>query len=178
LEAIICESKSRFLKKKIFELILLPQVHFKKQNGKYGIALSYSTDEITDLSDKGFFLEAFGRLDKMIDQACFGLMHKRFKTAGKLVSAIVDERFSGFEAAQILYKASELDKKTFEAVKKFKQTRNLIAHDSYGHYALALKQAEEIRDEADLKKKADAKAQSAIYQGISVFEELRSALSL
>ncbi|MDP2717280.1 MAG: hypothetical protein Q8P02_00900 [Candidatus Micrarchaeota archaeon] len=155
----------------------MPKVHFKKENGKYAIALSYTTAEIAELGQKGFFLEAFGRLDKMLDQACFVLLHKRFASADKLVSAIVDDRLPGFEAARILYQAGELDKKTFEAVKRFKEARNTVTHDSYGHYAFALKQAEQVKDEADLVKKADAKAKSELQQGAAAFDALMKALS-
>lgn len=153
----------------------MPDVHFTKKKGKYAIALSYSPDEITDLADKGFFLEAFGRLDKMVDQACFGLMHKHFKEE-KLVSALIDDQLSGLEAANVLYRAGALDKKTHQAITNFKKTRNTVTHDIYGHYALALKQAGEVRDETDLKRKADAKAKSALSDGLDIFSKIMALL--
>lgn len=153
----------------------MPNVHFTKKDGKYAIALSYSPDEITELAEKGFFLEAFGRLDKMMDQACFGLMHKHFKEE-KLVSVLVDDQLSGLEAAKVLYRAGALEKKTFQDIKEFKNTRNIVSHDIYGHYALALRQAGEIRDEVDLKKKADAKAKSALSEGLNAFLNLMQKL--
>ncbi|MBI4361434.1 hypothetical protein HY572_06730 [Candidatus Micrarchaeota archaeon] len=153
----------------------MPNVHFTKKDGKYAIALSYSPNEIKDLAEKGLFLEAFGRLDKMMDQACFGLMHQHFNDE-KLVSALVDDELSGLEACKVLYRTGVLDKKTFQDIKNFKNDRNTVTHDIYGHYALALRQAGEIRDEADLRKKADAKAQSALQKGLDAFHFLMASL--
>ncbi len=154
----------------------MPQIHFKKQDGKHAVALAYRPEEIEELAGGGYFLEAFGRLDKMIDQALFGLMHKRFSQADDLVSAIVDQDFSGWQAGQILQRAGKLEKPLFEKIRAFKNVRNTVTHDIYGHYALALRQAETIKDADDLKKKADAKAVSALQDGLKAFAELMKQL--
>lgn len=154
----------------------MPKIQFTKQDGKHAIALAYTPNEIEELSAGGYFLEAFGRLDKMIDQTLFGLMHKRFSQADDLVSAIVDQDFSGWQAAQILQRAGKLEKPLFEKIKGFKHVRNTVTHDIYGHYALALRQAETIKDAEDLKKKADAKAVSALQDGLKAFADLMKQL--
>ncbi len=154
----------------------MPQVQFTQKGGKHAIALSYTANEINELANGGYFLEAFGRLDKMMDQALFGNMHKKFKQADELVSAVVDQDFSGWQAAQVLQRAGKLPKPLFEKIRSFKQTRNTITHDIYGHYALALKQAGEVKDADDLKRKADQKAQSALQEGLQAFDELMKEL--
>jgi len=151
-------------------------VGFTKQGGKHAVALAYSADEIEQLAAGGYFLEAFGRLDKMIDQTLYGLLHKRFSQADDLVSAIVDHEFSGWQAAQVLYRAKKLDKALFEKIRAFKNVRNTVTHDIYGYYALALKQAGEVKDADDLQKKADAKARSALQDGLAAFAELMKQL--
>lgn len=155
----------------------MPKVQFTQKNGKHAIALSYTPQEIQELAKDGYFLEAFGRLDKMMDQALFGLMHKKFRQADELVSAVVDREFSGWQAAQVLYRAKKLDKPLYEKIRFFKQVRNTVAHDIYGHYALALKQAGEIKDSDDLKRKADAKAKSALDEGLDAFSDLMRQLN-
>ncbi len=154
----------------------MPQVHFAKKAGKYGIVLSYTVDEIQSLSREGHFLEAFGRLDKMIDQVLFGLMHKHFHHANDLVSALVDEDFSGLSAAKALHKTGKIPKGLYDSLRAFKTSRNVVAHDIYGHYAFALRQAGEVKDEADLKRKADAKAQSFLREGLGAFSDLMNEL--
>lgn len=154
----------------------MPQVHFTRKDGKHAIALAYTPDEIDELAQDGYFLEAFGRLDKMMDQALFGLMHKKFRQADELVSAVVDQDFSGWQAAQVLHRAKKMDKTLYEKIRVFKQVRNIIAHDIYGHYALALQQAGEIKDSDDLKRKADAKARSALEEGLKAFAEIMKEL--
>ena len=156
----------------------MPQVQFTQKGGKHAIALSYTADEISELAKGGYYLEAFGRLDKMIDQTLFGLMHRKFKQADELVSAVVDQDFSGWQAAQVLHRAHKLDKALYEKIRSFKQTRNTITHDIYGHYALALKQAGEVKDADDLKHKAGQKAQSALQEGLQAFNELMKELNI
>ncbi|MBI2445123.1 hypothetical protein HYV43_01915 [Candidatus Micrarchaeota archaeon] len=154
----------------------MPSVSFTQKGGKHAVALAYAPDEIEELAAGGYFLEAFGRLDKMMDQALFGLMHKRFAQADDLVSAIVDQDFSGWQAAQVLYRAKKLEKTLFEGIRTFKNVRNTVTHDIYGHYALALRQAEQVKDADDLKRKADAKAKSALQEGLKAFAELMKQL--
>ncbi|GEM_PF-3885935 len=154
----------------------MPKVQFTQKGGKHAIALSYAPEEIQELADGGYFLEAFGRLDKMMDQALFGLLHKKFKQADELVSAVVDQDFSGWQAAQVLHRAKKLDKPLFEKIRVFKQIRNTVTHDIYGHYALALKQAGEVQDAEDLKRKADQKAKSALQDGLDAFSALMKEL--
>ncbi len=154
----------------------MPDIRFTKVGQKHGVVLSYTREELHGLSEKGLFLEAFGRLDKMIDQACFGLMHKRFSASEKLVSALVDDDFSGLDAAKVLYKSEVLGKALYDKIKAFKQARNVVTHDIYGHYAFALRQAEEVKDEADLKKKSDSRARAFLKDGEDAFSELMRLL--
>ncbi len=154
----------------------LPQVQFTQKGGKHAIALSYTEDEINKLAQGGYFLEAFGRLDKMIDQAPYGLLHKKFRQADELVSAVVNQDFSGWQAAQVLHRAQKLDKTLYGKIRVFKQVRNTVTHDIYGHYALALKKAGEVKDADDLKKKADSKARSALQEGLNAFGGLMRQL--
>ncbi|MBI5225977.1 hypothetical protein HY994_01920 [Candidatus Micrarchaeota archaeon] len=154
----------------------MPQVRFTQKNGKHAIALAYTTNEVKELAQNGYFLESFGRLDKMMDQALYGLMHRQFKQADDLVSALVNDDFSGWQAAQILHRSGHLEKPLYEKIRQFKQVRNTLTHDIYGHYALALKQPEQIKDEEDLQRKADAKANSALDSGIAAFNELMKEL--
>ena len=155
----------------------MPEVHFTKKDGKYGIVLAYTVEEIEALGKDGYFLEAFGRLDKMIDQVCFGLMHKHFAHANDLVSALVNDDFSGLSSAKALWKSGFLEQPLFDKIRTFKADRNVVAHDIYGHYAFALRQAGELRDEQDLETKSAQKAQSALQEGLAAFSKLMEKMT-
>lgn len=154
----------------------MPKVSFTINSGKHAILLSYTEEEIGELADQRFFLEAFGRLDKMIDQVLFGLMHKYFAQANDLVSVLVDDELSGLAAAKTLHATGKISKKLFESILSFKTSRNVVAHDIYGHYAFALRQVGEVKDEADLVRKADSRARMKIQEGLRFFSQLMDLL--
>ncbi|MBI5036797.1 hypothetical protein HZC09_05645 [Candidatus Micrarchaeota archaeon] len=156
----------------------MPEVKFTKKGADYGVVLSYTLGEIGELSANGYFLEAFGRLDKMLDQTLFALMHKRFSGAEDLVSGLVDDNMSGFDAAKALNKSGALSADSFKRIRQFKEARNIVAHDIYGHYALALKQAGEIQDSEDLKNKGRRKGEERVGRRGEGFQRVNGAFEI
>lgn len=86
----------------------------------------------------GYYLEAFGQIDIMIDRMLFGLLN--YQVHYDKLSYLLQKygRLTGFNLSTILKELKVIKKDLCDDIKKFKEFRNRIAHDYISEAAIVL----------------------------------------
>lgn len=138
------------------------------------IALNW-TELVSEPQKLGYYVEAFGNADALLDSAIFTLFQKvqdDFEYWDLIRELYNARKLTSMMMLKILNLKNIVPKKFMTRLKEFKKARNKVVHSYYGEHSLIMGELGKYTDQENWDSAASEKANKILNDALNLHEEI------